>query len=89
MINPTLQDQIKDLLKDNRSYMVLIQAYEEKIKTQKQKVIKNAYCCSFENWSKAFQDYADLLRMIALKRQFEEDMKQNLLEIGRLRQNAK
>ena len=85
MVNPSKEQLIKDLLNDNKSYMAIIQWYSEKIKAQITKVIKNAYCSSYENWAKALSDYADLLRMISLKREFENDIENNLKEIRRLR----
>lgn len=88
MFNPLNEQLIKDLLNDNKSYMAIVQWYSEKIKAQITKVIKNAYCSTYENWAKALSDYADLLRMISLKREFENDIENNLKEIRRLR-NAK
>ena len=85
MINPTKEQLIKDLLKDNNSYLAIVQWYSEKIKAQTTQVIKNAYSSTYENWAKALQDYADLLRMISLKREFESDISKNLEEIARLR----
>lgn len=85
MINPSKEALINDLLNDNKAYFGLIRVYQEKIEKQKTKVLQLAYSSSFENWQEAIKSYADLLRMIALKRSFEKDIVNNLKEIRRLR----
>lgn len=84
MINPSKEALINDLLNDNKTYFGLIRVYQEKIEKQKTKVLQLAYCSSFENWEVALKSYADLLRMIALKRSFEKDISNNLREVERL-----
>lgn len=85
MINPSKQDLINDLINDNKAYFGLIRVYQEKIEKQITKVLQLAYCSTFGNWQEALKSYADLLRMIALKRSFEKDILNNSKEIRRLR----
>lgn len=85
MINPSKEALINDLLNDNKTYFGLIRVYQEKIEKQKTKVLQLAYCSTFEHWEEALKSYADLLRMVALKRSFEKDILNNLKEIRRLR----